>query len=955
MLGIRRRPLRTFLPVRRLALEPLGERINPTLAANYALVNDWGSGFQSSVDIVNTGSPPVNNWRLEFDFPYTITQIWNGVITSRVGNHYVIDHAGYNSTIFTNSTTNFGFLGVPGSVTTPPTNYTLNGVPLGGGGPIVPSISIVDIVATEGDASNTTATFTLNLSNSSATPVTVAYGTTAETATNNIDFIGQTGTVTFNPGVTQQTVSIAIIGDVLDEANESFTLNLANPTGATLVNTFARATINDNDPLPILSISDVTVLEPASSTGTAPGYFSTLGNQIVDANNQPIRVAGVSWFGMETDTFAPHGLWLRGYRSMMDQMVQLGFNTIRLPFSNELFDAGSVPNGIDFDLNPDLQGLNGLQIMDKIVDYAGQVGLRIFLDHHRSDAGGGPNGNGLWYTAAYPESRFISDWVMLANRYAGNPTVIGMDLHNEPHGPASWGSGTLPNDWRLAAERTGNEILTANPNLLIIVEGIQYATSGGYWWGGNLSNAGAHPVRLNVGNRLVYSPHDYPASVFNQSWFGAPNYPQNLYSLWDANWGYLFQQNVAPVLLGEFGSKLETNVDQLWMNTMMKYLSGDFNGDGTSDLGPNQRGMSWTWWSWNPNSSDTGGILNDDWSTPIQSKVNQLAPIQFPWSQGGGTATSTPATFTVSLNVPSSRTITVNYNTGNISASSGTDFTATNGTVTFAPGETTKTIHVPVWSDNIVEPTETFRLTLSNANFSTIGDGEGIGTILDAGGPALPSLSIGDVTVTEGNAGTSNATFTVTLSAASLTTVSVLYTTVDGSALAGSDYQLTNGLLSFAPGQTTRTFTVPIDGDTTTEPTEVFRVLLSQATNATLADGEAQGIIQDNDTVVPNVAVAFVARSDWGTGFVADMSITNNQATSIPSWTLEFDFDRTITNIWNAQIVSRVGNHYVLRGFSYNSFIAANGGRVEFGFQGTTGNVVGNGPRNYILNGVPLS
>lgn len=133
-------------------------------------------------------------------------------------------------------------------------------------------------------------------------------------------------------------------------------------------------------------------------------------------------------------------------------MKSLGFNTIRLPYSDQLFDAGSTPNSIDYSKNADLQGQSGLQIMDKIVAYANQIGLKIFLDHHRSEAGNSANASGLWYTAAYPESKWISNLTMLATRYAGNSTVIGIDLHNEPHGPATWGDGSV-NDWRLAAER----------------------------------------------------------------------------------------------------------------------------------------------------------------------------------------------------------------------------------------------------------------------------------------------------------------------------------------------------------------------------------------------------------------------------------------------------------------------------------------------------------------------
>ncbi len=384
-------------------------------------------------------------------------------------------------------------------------------------------------------------------------------------------------------------------------------------------------------PLSVIVIlrPSVTTQEHAANTRIS-GYFHTSGNQIVDANGTNVRIAGVNWFGFESTNYAPHGLWARGYKEMMDQMKQLGFNTIRLPFSNQLFDAGSRPSGINYSKNSDLQGLTGPQIMDKIVAYAGQIGLRIILDHHRSSAGAGAESSGLWYTSTYSEARWINDWQMLAARYANNPTVIGADLHNEPHGSASWGTGGS-NDWRLAAERAGNAILAVNSNWLIIVEGVEQGTWGWYWWGGNLSEAGAYPVRLKVAGRLVYSPHDFPASLYPQSWFSDPNYPENLYAIWDKNWGYLFRQGTAPILIGEFGTKLETTSDKQWLNALVNYLKGDLNGDGRSGLSAGQQGASWTYWSWNPNSGDTGGILKDDWTTVHQAKVNALIPVQFPF------------------------------------------------------------------------------------------------------------------------------------------------------------------------------------------------------------------------------------------------------------------------------------------------------------------------------------
>jgi len=711
---------------------------------------------------------------------------------------------------------------------------------------------------------------------------------------------------------------------------------------------------------PSISLSDVAVLEGNPSTNSpAIGYFHTSGNQIVDANNQPVRLAGVNWFGLETSNFAPHGLWARGYRDMMDQMKQLGFNTIRLPYSNQLFDAGSMPNGIDFSKNPDLQGLNGLQIMDKIVDYAGQIGLRILLDHHRSNAGNSANESGLWHQGGYSESRWIADWTMLAQRYAGKATVIGADLHNEPHGPATWGDGSA-NDWRLAAERAGNAILAVNSSWLIIVEGVEATAAGNTWWGGNLSNAGAFPVRLNVPGRLVYSPHDYPASVYGQTWFSDPNYPNNLSAVWDKHWGYLFRQGTAPILLGEFGSNLATASDQQWAQKIVQYIQGDLNGDGTNDLGANQLGISWTWWSWNPNSGDTGGILNSDWTTVSTAKLNLLQPVQFNLGGGTGGAATTPAVFTVTLSQASTRSITVQYATMNGTAIAGSDYTAASGALTFAPGETSKTITVQVLRDTIAEASEAFTLRLSSPTNATLAKTSATGAIQDDDSapppppppPPLPSMSIGDVAVAEGNSGTRNAVFTVALSKAATSTVTVNYTTANGTATAGSDFTAASGTLTFVAGETSKTVTVAVRGDTAVEANETFRVLLSQVTNAVLIDAEATGTITNDDAQAPVSAVAFLKRDDWGSGFVADMTIKNTGTTAMNGWTLEFDLAADITNIWNAEIVSRVGNHYVIRAASWNGNIPA-GGSVSFGFQGTPG--LGSMlPTNITLNGVPV-
>jgi endoglucanase len=349
---------------------------------------------------------------------------------------------------------------------------------------------------------------------------------------------------------------------------------------------------------------------PSTAVPPASGWLHTSGGRILTASGSPYVIKGVSWFGMETSNCAPHGLWTISLDSGLAQIRSMGFTTLRLPFSNECLAAANT-NSISYAVNPELAGLSPQQVLDTVIRRAALAGLNVILDRHRPDSG---SQSQLWYTPAYSEARWIKDWKALANRYKNVPTVIGVDLHNEPSGPACWGCGTTATDWRAAAIRGGNAVLSVNPKLLIIVEGVEKQPNGqSTWWGGGLSGVAAKPVTLKVANRVVYSPHDYPASVFAQKWFSAANYPANLPAVWDANWGYINKRGIAPVLVGEFGSKLETTSDAQWMKALVAYL------------GANK--TSFAYWSFNPNSGDTGGIVADDWVTPQAAKLAALRPL----------------------------------------------------------------------------------------------------------------------------------------------------------------------------------------------------------------------------------------------------------------------------------------------------------------------------------------
>ncbi len=698
-------------------------------SVTYVVSDDWGSGFVAGVKV--TAGSAFDGWTVEFDTPARISNIWNAEIVSHVGQHYVVRNASWNAKVAAGQSVEFGFQAAPGGGSSAVTGFVVNGSSTGGPAPVVPKVSVADASVVEGDSGTTQLTFTVTLDTASDEVVSVGYVTSNGTATAGVDYTAGNGTITFAPGVLSQQISVTVTGDGTAETDETFTLTLSSPSGATIADGAATGTILNDDVINpanlMLSISDASVVEGAPGSGVAPGWFSTSGNQIVDSAGNPVQIAGINWFGMESDIFTPHGLWTRNYQDMMDQMVALEFNTIRLPYSSEMLHTTKMPSGIDFYRNPELAGLTPIEIMDEVIRYAGEVGLRVILDHHRSSAGAGATANGLWYEGQYTEAQWIADWQMLAARYAGDPTVIGADLHNEPHN-GTWGGGGAT-DWAAAAERAGNAILAVNDNWLIFVEGVASYEGQHYWWGGNLMGVADRPIVLDVADRVVYSPHDYPNSVYAQPWFQGADFGDALPDKFEQMWGYIYEQNIAPIYLGEFGTRLSDPKDVVWYEAITSYLSGDFDNDGTIDIAAGTQDMSWTFWSWNPNSTDTGGILADDWNTVNENKLVYLEALQFDFDED---TSGVLANFVVTLAQPSNQTVTVQYATSNGTATGGDDYVATTGTLTFAPGETSKTISVVVLGDTVAEGSESFLVTLSSPTGATVGDGTGTGTITDA-------------------------------------------------------------------------------------------------------------------------------------------------------------------------------------------------------------------------------
>jgi endoglucanase len=408
------------------------------------------------------------------------------------------------------------------------------------------------------------------------------------------------------------------------------------------------------------------------STAMHAGYWHTSGTRVLDEGGQTVRIAGVTWYGMESSHWVPAGLEFQRYTTIMDEVKLLGFNTIRLPFSNELVETNPVVRDA-VAANRQLLGKHALDVLDAIVEYAQQLGLKIILDDHRSRASRPREVNildePLWYTPAYPERTWIRDWETLARRYAGNDAVIGVDLRNEPHtnGPGPWnlhaylhqgatwgpyrGVDNPATDWRLAAEKAGDAVLGINPHLLVFVEGLQlYPEAGSIfssWWSGILAPARRYPVVLTVPHQLVYSPHDWGPIKWQQPWFAHMTYG-SMKRLWHGQWSFLLDMPqapyTAPIWLGEFGTCTTTPdcVDRpgpgnqaRWYQALLRFLH-------------EHPEVGWSFYALNGTNANRcltdNGLLNGKWNKvsniSLEASLRSIEP-------GGAAPTRLDATGTL--------------------------------------------------------------------------------------------------------------------------------------------------------------------------------------------------------------------------------------------------------------------------------------------------------------------
>ncbi len=382
----------------------------------------------------------------------------------------------------------------------------------------------------------------------------------------------------------------------------------------------------------------VIVVAVLSSNVMAAGYFSQAG-KIYDANGLEIQIRGISHFGFNGTTLQPQFLWAMGWKEQIAQIKSLGFNTIRVPFvPDTLYDNTPVDKlgYIDAKLNPELIGKTPLQVLDLWMVEADRQGMYILLDFHSVSKQrqyptwfvSNPADFSLIYNnQAYTKDNWTRDLALVAQRYAKLSHFFGIDIYNEPNGLVRWSSGdpTVTNPvyfWKAAAESAAAAILAANPNLMIFVQGI-FGNFDGIEnstlpmnWGEDFQPQAYQPLNIQTG-KLVLTPHTYGPDVAMKSSFSAANFPANLPAHWDALFGQ-FSKNVA-VVIGEWGGKYGQGtggaLDVTWQNSFVDYLLS--------------KGLRNTfYWCYTPNSSDTGGILDD----ALNVRPDKLALIKKLWA-----------------------------------------------------------------------------------------------------------------------------------------------------------------------------------------------------------------------------------------------------------------------------------------------------------------------------------
>ncbi len=733
-----------------------------------------------------------------------------------------------------------------------------------------PTISISDVSVNEGNSGTTPAEFTVTLSSASTQTVSVNYATANGTATSSSDYVAANGTLTFAPGQTSQPLAIPVVGDTVVEANENFFVNLTSPINATLANGQGVCTIQN------LSYFEI------------PVYFHVI---------------------RDTD----------GAGDVADSRLDAQIDVLNSAFNG--INVGNIQfffrkMGVTRDTNHDW-------FMMRLVSEQDESGAEY--EAKRVLRQGGANALNIYTISSVPPPGvpFPIGWGLFPENYAGNPcrdgvvipftTLPGVDPNN-PNNP--FNLGDLPvhevGHWLGLFHTFGSSCSQADPDQVADTPAHLNSNIGQCVEEDTCpSQPGTDPIHNYMTNTSDACKSEFTRGQFERMRdqylaFRQSSTPPQC---------SIVTMSISDVTVneGNSGNTSATFTVTLSMPSTKRIGVSFATANGTASGGSDYIALSGGTVNFDPRQTSISLSINVLGDTAVEANetffVNLSEPRNVKIADGQGLGTiinddslpaisindataieGNPVVFNVTLSSASTQTISVNYATANGTASSPSDYVAASGPLTFNPGQTSRQISIPTMDDTIDEPDETFFVNLSNPVNATLADSQGIGTILDNDPP--PTISISDVTVNEGNSGTTSAVFTVTLSSVSEKTISVNYATANGTACSPIDYVGASGTLTFAVGQTSRTITIPVVGDTALEANENFFVNLSNPVNVTLADSQGVGTIFNNDSLPPS------PQPLKHFGYIG--AVTNSDLTSVSSYT-DFTF---IDGVYNQSMSS---------------------------------------------------
>ncbi len=384
--------------------------------------------------------------------------------------------------------------------------------------------------------------------------------------------------------------------------------------------------------------------------------------EIVDMNGNPVWLTGCNWFGYNVGSQVFDGVWSKNMNDMLKQIADHGFNLLRVPMSTEILlqwkngDPDPATPKVNVWTNPELtlEGVEGGTIMYSFdiwniaVARCRELGIKIMMDVHCAETNAAGHQVSLWYTDKYSTEDWYEALEWFADYYKDDDTILAIDLKNEPHGTADtpdlmakWDDSTDPTNWKYAAETAAAKVLAINPELLIMVEGVEvypkfedgndwsspnidyanypYSYYHHTWWGGNFRGVRDYPLDFGEHqDQLVYSPHDYGPLVYEQTWFYEGFTQETLMAdCWYDNWFFIQDEGIAPLLMGEWGGFLDAEHDadgrnRAWMQALRDLMI--------------EHRIHHTFWCFNENSGDTGGLVYDDFGSWDMEKYEFVEP-----------------------------------------------------------------------------------------------------------------------------------------------------------------------------------------------------------------------------------------------------------------------------------------------------------------------------------------